>query len=68
MTQTIELEKLGLTGLTPEEKFIVDGGKVPSWAKKLGWGGLAAWVIDNWEDIKSGATSAWQDYDKNNPR
>lgn len=68
MTQTIELEKMGLVGLTREEHFTVDGGKVPSWARKLTIGGLLAYVIDNWEDIKSGAASAWQDYDKNNPR
>ena len=68
MTQTIELEKMGLVGLTPDERFVIDGGKLPSWAKKIGLGGLVAFIIDNWEDIKSGASSAWQDYDKNNPR
>lgn len=68
MTQTIEFEKMGLVRLTPEESSIVDGGKVPSWAKKLGWGGLVAFVVDNWKDIKDGAVSAWEDYNKNNPR
>lgn len=68
MTQTIELEKMGLTCLTPEDKLDTDGGKIPSWLKKIGPAGILVWVIDNWEEIKSGASSAWQDYDKNNPR
>lgn len=68
MTQTIELEKMGVFEMNVTELQSIDGGKVPSWAKKIGLGGLVAWIADNWEDIKSGASSAWEDYDKNNPR
>ncbi|WP_114791731.1 hypothetical protein U0035_17575 [Niabella yanshanensis] len=68
MTQTIELEKMGLVSLAPDEQLVADGGKVPSWARKLTIGGLVAFVVDNWKDIKDGAVSAWEDYNKNNPR
>ncbi|MES2417617.1 MAG: hypothetical protein V4541_05485 [Bacteroidota bacterium] len=56
---------LGVHELNEVESAAINGGSATSWLKKFGPAGIAFWVIDNWKDIKSGAVSAWNDYDKN---
>ena len=57
----MNLEKLNLVELDAQEVQETEGGTVPSWLKKLGWGYVASVVVDNWSDIKSGFSDGWND-------
>ena len=50
MTQTFDLNKMGVMPMNNSEMEGVSGGSI--------WGSLAAWaiqeVINNWDDVKAG--------------
>lgn len=49
--------------LDKEEALSINGGMtLPGILRRTWYGAIAYYVIDNWEDIKSGATSAYADY------
>ncbi len=64
MKQLMDLNKMGLTEMSTFELLDIEGSKMPSWAKKIGIAGVLTWIADNWTDIKSGAASGWEDYEK----
>lgn len=57
------LMAMNLTALDTETACITNGGSVfdiiPKLIKKLTPAAFALWVIDNWEDVKSGASDGW---------
>jgi len=64
----LQLQSFGLADLNVQEATSIQGGgNITSWLKKIGPVSIATWIITNWEDIKSGAKSAWEDYDNSSP-
>jgi hypothetical protein len=62
MKQQKSLAKLNFTRLNNAELRLINGGEadtLPPWLKKLGPAAIAAWVIENWKDIKTGAVDGW---------
>jgi hypothetical protein len=62
MKQQKSLAQLNFVRLNSAELRLINGGEaatLPPWLKKLGPAGVAAWIIDNWADVKSGAVDGW---------
>jgi len=59
MTQTMDLNKMGLAPLEEFQMLEIDGGALPKWMKAFGVGWLVDQVISNWDDIKVGAKEGW---------
>ena len=59
MTQTFDLNKMGLSALSNVEMQGVDGGEIPTWMKGFGVTWIADQIITNWEDIKAGFTEGY---------
>jgi hypothetical protein len=62
MKQQLSLEQLKFSKLNTAELSLIKGGEgdsLPPWLKKLGPTAVAAWIIDNWADVKSGAVDGW---------
>lgn len=59
--EIMNLEKLNLVELDALEGENTQGGSTPSWFRKTVWGYALTLVIDNWSDIKSGASDGWND-------
>lgn len=57
----MNFEKINLEEISSIELLEINGGAVPSWVKKLGWGYLAQQVVDNWDDIKAGFIAGYND-------
>ena len=57
----MNFEKINLEEISSIELLEINGGAVPSWFKKLGWGYLAQQVVDNWDDIKAGFIAGYND-------
>lgn len=57
------MNNLNLVEIDKEEALSINGGSVIEKILKRTWYGAAFYyVMDNWEDIKSGAGSAYDDY------
>jgi hypothetical protein len=54
-----------LIPLNEKEILLVNGGAASKLIRGGVWGFLLGYIVDNWEDIKSGASSAYDDYYKN---
>ncbi len=59
MTQTFDLNKMGLASLSREEMQEVDGGEWPVWLKGIGIAGVVNEVIEHWDEIKKGFIDGW---------
>lgn len=57
--RNLELQNFGVVEMDAEEAIELNGGAMPPWLKKLGWGYLLVEVIDNWDDIKKGFTDGY---------
>ncbi|MFZ4101639.1 MAG: hypothetical protein ACOYKR_06760 [Sphingobacterium thalpophilum] len=56
---------MNLVEIDKEEALSINGGMTWSAALRNTWyGALLLYFVDNYEDIKSGATSAYKDYHK----
>ncbi|WP_445710304.1 hypothetical protein [Flavobacterium sp.] len=62
----MNLENLNLVELNAQEVLEIEGGALPGWLKKIGWGYLASVVTENWSDIKAGAIAGWNETNPNN--
>ncbi len=59
------MNNLNLVEIDKEEALSINGGIPWSVALRNTWyGALLLYFVDNYEDIKSGATSAYEDYHK----
>lgn len=66
-----KLEKYGVQEINAVEMRDVDGGNAPKKGGKfkgLGLVGLLLWVEENWAELKCGAISGWNAYDKDHPK
>ncbi|MEO5891647.1 MAG: hypothetical protein ABIQ31_15470 [Ferruginibacter sp.] len=59
MTQTFDLNKMGLAEMGDLEIQQIEGGSIPSWLKGFGIAWAVGQVIGNWENIKKGAANGW---------
>ena len=59
--KNMNLETMDLRALEIQDACEISGGawRVPSIVKKLTPAALALWVIDNWEDLKTGIYNGW---------
>ncbi len=55
-----------LSDLSHEEIVMVNGGDLIPW-KSIGIGAVFNWIDSNWKDIKSGISSAIDDFYNENP-
>lgn len=57
------MKSLNLIEIDKEEALSINGGNViVNFLKKTWYGAVLYYVMDNWEDIKSGVGSAYDDY------
>ena len=59
MTQTLDLNKMGLAEISNFEMQETEGGVVPSWVKGFGITWFVGEIISNWAEIKQGAANGW---------
>ncbi len=58
-TQTLDLNRMGLTSISVIDTEEINGGEWASWLKGLSVAVIGKEIIDHWDEIKSGLKAGW---------